>query len=111
MQSIKCNICNQENEKERHYCQKCGKNLSNLIEKTDVLFFFSGLLKLLGIIILILMVPGFIILEAILSLDAGNPKIMSLPALILSLIMFVISFFLKKYTLKLCKQNIKTSTK
>ena len=25
MQSIKCNICNQENEKERHYCQKYGK--------------------------------------------------------------------------------------
>lgn len=33
MQSIKCNICNQENEKDRHYRQKCGKNLSNLIEK------------------------------------------------------------------------------
>mgnify|MGYP003296453818 CR=1 FL=1 len=40
------------------------------------------------------MVPVFIILEAILSLDAGNPKVMSLPALILALIMFVIGFFL-----------------
>jgi len=51
MKNIRCNICNQENELNTHYCKNCGKNISNIIEKTDVLFFFCGFIKFIGIYI------------------------------------------------------------
>ena len=48
----KCSICKYEyNEEIPHYCVKCGKNLTNQIEKSDVIFFFSKLFKVMGILI------------------------------------------------------------
>ena len=106
MDNIKCNKCDQENKKDEHYCIKCGNNLSNLIEKTDVFFFFSNLLKVIGILDLLIFVPGLYLIEGILSMDGGNPSKPSVYCLILGISMIVIGILINKYTKKLCKNNI-----
>lgn len=111
MEIIKCDICKKENEKDRHYCVNCGKNLSKIIEKTDVLFFISNLLKVVGILLLIIYVPGMFLIEGILSLDNNTVIRSSGYMFIISILMIVIGSIIKKNTLKLCKNNLMNEIK
>lgn len=105
MEYIKCNICNKENEQNSHYCNNCGKNLSNNIEKTDVLFFFRNVLIVLGIIMLYI-TPGLLFFDIIRALDGGFAYTFTIISLTISLTLFAISYVIKKYALKLCEKNI-----
>ena len=98
----KCNICNEENEKNTHYCKKCGKNLSNTIEKTDILFFLSNFLKFIALFIIVFILPWSFIFEGI-----SNNYNYTIFLLIICAILFIIMDALKRYSLRLCKKNLK----
>ena len=103
--NIKCNICKHINEKGNHYCYNCGKNISDIIEGTDILFFFCGLMKGGGILLLVCFFPFFRFIDVLSSLNVGNKQNLSIYVIIFCLILIVGSFILKKYILRLCKKN------
>ena len=109
---VKCNICKCENKDNRHYCSNCGKNLSNQIEFSDILFFISKAIKFLSIffatitflsttLINIVLMLGSFIISFICSLFLAhvglfnNLQIHTIPI-----------YLLKRYTLIKCKKNI-----
>ena len=102
---MKCNICKNEIDKNCHYCQNCGKNLSSQIEITDVLFFLSGVLKFFSIMFAILFFFGGLFANTIRSLS-NDKELTVWPFYIVCLIVYLIGFLLKKHTLKECKKNI-----
>ena len=104
---MECSICKTENIKEIHYCKNCGKNLSKYIEKTDILFFLSHLIKWFGILILIFGYPFVKIMFEIYSIDnPGSYSIKPLLTFVISVIFIILGILLKKYTMNLCKKNI-----
>ena len=63
-EAIQCNICNEINDIGAHYCKKCGRNLNNKIEFTDILFGVSKIMKFtaflnLGISVLLFSIELF----------------------------------------------------
>ena len=102
---MKCYICKNENDKNCHYCQKCGKNLSSQIEITDVLFFFGGVFKFFSIMFAILFFFGGLFVNTLRSLS-NDKELTVFPLYIICLVVYSIGFLLKKYALKKCKKNI-----
>ena len=66
----------------------------------------NNLLKIIGILDLLIFVPGLYLIEGVLSMDGGNPSKPSVYCLILGITIIVIGILINKYTKKLCKNNI-----
>lgn len=101
-----CNNCNTENKKGTHYCKKCGKNISDLIEVTDVLFFISSIMKWCSILTLIFVFPLIKIFEGFVCTLEICENRLSIKIILFCAIMFVVSLIIKKITLNKCKKNI-----
>lgn len=108
-----CNICNHKyDNKIPHYCSICGKNLSNQIEKTDIILFLSNFLKIIGIMgLFIFALPLVSCTIKPVSIDGScfgcDYSIIGWVLIVLPIIFIVAGFILKSYFKKLCLKNIK----
>ena len=118
-EAIQCNICNEINDIGAHYCKKCGRNLNNKIEFTDILFGVSKIMKFtaflnLGISALLFSIElfyqiiGFFLYKLLglnyhLRLNFIKYIVIFLS---LSIISLILCYLIKKIALKLCKKNI-----
>ncbi len=108
-----CKICNKQYKDEfPHYCSNCGTNLSNQIEKTDVILFLSNFFRVIGIIGIILFTYPLascaiqpVSIDATTfggSLSLGDWLLAAIPV-----VLVIMSFILIRYFKKLCLSNIK----
>lgn len=105
-----CDICKNENTKNVHYCINCGNNLSDITELTDMLFFMTKLINFVASILFICLTFGtFFISVIFLAFGAKLTKIFSnicIYLLIPYLLILVISYLIKQYAIKKCKDNL-----
>ena len=105
---LKCDICDVKNDENIHYCVNCGNNLSDKTELTDVLFFIARLINWFGKICLIFTLitvwPFLVMCQSPFTKCTffDTFGVCFLP----SLFMFVISFFIKLYSIKRCRKNL-----
>ena len=102
---IKCKICQTENNLEQHYCKNCGKNLSNTIELTDILFVVSKILIILAYTFTIVTLIDNFLLNVIFKLSQDKARI-EIKFYIIYLLIFIFGKIIKSYALKLCKKNL-----
>lgn len=108
-----CNICGCEydNNSIPHYCRNCGKNLSDQIEKTDVLLFFSVVFKIIGFIGMFLFTfPLASCAITPLCLDGecfgDNYSIVGWTMIFLPVLFLIIGFIIKRKFKKECLLNL-----
>lgn len=106
MEVLKCNNCNFENPLNTHYCCKCGNNISNTIEKTDIIRFLSKFIKTMVCIAFILALLGITFLNALASLSSDGKSSMGYVFIIILIVMLIISELLNKYYKNLCMKNL-----
>lgn len=108
----KCSICYKEyKDSIPHYCTKCGNNLSNQIEKTDLLLFFSRVLKILGLMGLFLFsIPAVSCALSDFCVDGaclGTPlNIFDIAIIFSPILLVILGIYLKKIFKKICLANI-----
>ena len=102
----KCSVCKTENFINIHYCINCGNNLSNEIELTDVLFFITNLINIIGILFLILIIMTFLSLNVFMMMFGANIGFSFMKIFLTFLIIFVINYFVRRYAVKRCKKNL-----
>lgn len=102
---IKCDICEADNYINTHYCVKCGNNLSNKIELTDILFFLSHFLY--GII-LVIALPFYALADILYFGSIVYDRRTQYFILFIGiLILILIPKVIKKIATILCKNNLK----
>ncbi len=111
---IKCNVCKSENLENTHYCVKCGNNLTNVIEKTDIIYKICEILFIIMMVLYIINIP-FDVLALLMMLTGGGSFVGKIVALlkvnIIPNILFIIVIVLNKYFTRLCLKNIKIERK
>lgn len=105
---IKCDICKNENIKNTHYCVKCGNNLSDKIELTDILFFITRLINVIAIIFFILMIMAILSLNVFMSMFAADINFLFefMKILLQFGFIFMGNYLIRKYAIIRCKKNL-----
>ena len=104
----RCPLCKTKyNDEKQHYCKKCGKNLTEEIEKSDLFYAFYKICLVLGILGFVLFtIPmyqmnGFSLDGTVLKLSCLDYVIMLIP-----IILIIIAILLRIKSKKLCLKNI-----
>ena len=85
--------------------KNCGKNLTDNIEKTDLIFFLSKFLIIIACILAFITLISSFITKMIMSLSQDNaPSTWKL--YIIYVIIFILGYLLKIYASQLYKKNI-----
>lgn len=99
-----CSLCKHEYDSEIaiHYCPNCGKNISSIIEKSDLILAIAILLKGFGIFgVIFYTIPGILLMGFCIDGTCFDVPFTYVPVLII-----ILSFFVKKYGKKVCLKNI-----
>jgi hypothetical protein len=109
-----CSFCKNEysNKKKLHYCSKCGHNVTDNIEKSDIVIFFSNFTYIIGLVFIIISTIPVIVFQLTLAgisidgetLNIGKNDIIFsfFPVLLL-----LFGIYLKSIAKDLCLKNIK----
>ena len=64
-----CSFCKNEysNKKKLHYCSKCGHNVTDNIEKSDIVIFFSNFTYIIGLVFIIILTIPVIVFQLTLA--------------------------------------------
>lgn len=103
-----CSNCKTEYSTMQHYCKVCGNNLSNQIEKSDVILFFHRFTMFLGVFSLIFFI--FMLQMASCSCDGamgGKLTIYDYLFLLIPILFITLSVVLKKKYKDTIIKNIK----
>ena len=108
---MKCSICYENNPKNSHYCKKCGSNLTNKIEKTDIIRFISRIFIVFGIIGIFLITFPIVscsINDVCIDGDCliGKLSIKDIVIMLSPIILLVIGIIMYNYVKRLCLKNI-----
>ena len=104
MEIVKCNVCNTENYNDSHNCKKCGNNLTDRCEKTDLLFIISEFIKIIGLFVIIPIIGFNILFLPFFVLSGAGVAFQHLLSIGIGLLL--ISICIKEYALNLCKKNL-----
>lgn len=100
-----CKYCKSLNKENTHYCNNCGRNLFDMLEKSDFLFGLSYVLKGISIFLMINYILFHLFAHTLLSLSRDKLSIDIYIGYLVIIFIFMIGYVLSRKAKSICENN------